>query len=195
MSYFMQPDNRRKRYLAVILEFLALLMLWLLLSGQFDLKHISLGVLSCGIVTALTNDLLYSGRSGLHKVSDFFPLSCFWRMLVYTPWLLLAIVKANIGVVKVVLSPKMPLDPVFLRFDCHYKRDISFISLANSITLTPGTITVMLDDGRYVVHALDFGMAGDLETALMQNKVGKMFAEDPLKPPAIKKAHSIEELE
>jgi len=177
----------------VVLEFSTLLIVWLLLSGHFDVKHISLGVFSCVIVTALTHDLLYSGRSGTQKVSDYFALASLWRMLVYTPWLLLAIVKANIGVVKIVLSPKMPLDPVFVQFNCSYKKDISYISLANSITLTPGTITVMLDDGRYIVHALDLGMAGDLETALMQNKVGSMFAEDIEKPPVIKVAHSIEE--
>jgi len=194
LQYSTQAGNRRKRYLALILEFFTLLILWLLLSGQYDLKHISLGVLSCAVVTVLTNDLLYSGRSGTHKESDFFALSCLWRTLAYVPWLLLAIIKANIGVVKVVISPKMPLDPIFLQFDCHYRRDISFVSLANSITLTPGTITVMLDNGRFLIHTLDRAMTGDLENALMENKVGRIFAEKVEEPPVVKIAHSIEEL-
>jgi len=195
LLYSVKPGNRRKRNLTIILEFSALFILWLLLSAQFDLKHITFGIVSSAVVTWLTNDLLYSGRQGSLTVNDFFAVSCFWRALLYVPWLLLAIVKANISVVQVVLSPKMPLDPVFNQFDCHYKRDISFVSLANSITLTPGTVTVMLDDGRYIVHTLDEPMAGDLETALMQNKIGRIFSESIEKPPAVRVAHSIEECE
>ena len=118
----------------------------------------------------------------------------FLRFLAYMPWLLYQIIKANIQVASIVLNPKMPIDPVFLQFNTQLKRKVAQVILATSITLTPGTVTMILENGRYTVHALVPGSAGDLVEANMQNKVGAIFMEKKEPPPDVRWAHSLEEL-
>ena len=79
----------------------------------------------------------------LRRRASGWPLLSFWRFLAYMPWLLYQIIKANIQVASIVLNHKMPIDPVFLQFNSQLKRKVAQVILATSITLTPGTVTMI----------------------------------------------------
>ena len=102
------------------------------------------------------------------------------RMLVlgtgYAFWLLWEILKANVYVLKLSLSPKLhqKIDPQIVRFKCDLKSEFAKYVLANSITLTPGTVTVQILDDEFVVHAISDETAKSLPGS-MEDKVRAIF--------------------
>ena len=185
-----------KKSACIIVQFLLLFAFWLVLSGQFTAKYIIIGALAAGLVTFLTHDLFYSifqhGKDVKTSYRTVF-LQIYY-FIAYLPWLLSRIIMANVQVAYLVLHPKMPIDPVLFLFQTKMRKSISQVTLANSITLTPGTITVSLEDGNYIVHALSPPLAQELANAVMQNKVAKVYQEEKEKPPATRLVHSLEEL-
>jgi multicomponent Na+:H+ antiporter subunit E len=101
----------------------------------------------------------------------------FQRFIAYIPWLLYQIVSSNIHVALIALSKKNPIDPRIIRFKTKLESDISWVTLANSITLTPGTITMDIKDGEFFVHALDKKVADDLHAGEMEDRVAHVFME------------------
>jgi len=100
------------------------------------------------------------------------------RFFVYLPWILYQIVIANIDVAKRVLNPRMPIEPDYVTFKSYLKSDLSKTVLANSITLTPGTITVDIDGGNtFLIHAIAKPPADDLLEGTMERKVAHVFME------------------
>ena len=97
------------------------------------------------------------------------------RFIKYIPWLLYQILLSNIHVAYLVLSPKLPIDPKMIRFKTKLKKEMSLAVFANSITLTPGTITADIKNGEFYVHALSKKVADDLLTGEMENKVAEIF--------------------
>ena len=188
--------NWQRRLAGVALQFTTLFVFWLVLSGHYEVKYISLGVLAAGLVTFLTNDLSHflSHRGKKEEKDTEFAFLQLLRFLVYLPWLLSRIIIANLQVAYLVLHPRMPIDPVLLQFRTRLRRKVAQVILANSITLTPGTVTVSLEDGRYVIHVLAPPSAHELVEAKMQNKVAAIFKEKKEPPPATLWAYSIEEL-
>jgi len=189
-------ERWQKRWIAIVLEFILLFAFWLLLSGHYQAKYIILGALSAGLVTFLTNDLFYHtlrrGERAEPKVRPV--LLQIWRFLVYIPWLISRIIMANLQVAYIVIQPKLPIDPVLLLFRTKMRKSIAQVTLANSITLTPGTITVSLEDGRYVVHTLEPKLAQELVDAVMQNKIAKVYLEQKEQPPEVSRVYSVEDL-
>jgi len=167
-----------------------------LLSGHYQAKYIVIGALAAGLVTLLSNDLFYLalryGERAEPKIQ--LVLLQLWRFLVYLPWLLSRIIMANIQVAYLVLHPKMPIDPGLLVFRTRMKKGIAQVTLANSITLTPGTITTSLENGRYIIHTLKRPLAGELEDATMQNKIARVYLEAKETPPTTQWVHSLEEI-
>src|SRR3990172_1758228 len=169
----------------VALQFLSLLAVWLVLSGRFERKYVIMGILSVALFTYLNRDLVHfrghpakAGRTNLRL-----RLATGWRLLAYLPWLLYSILMANLQVLWIVVHPRLPIDPRMLRFRTQHQSSIAQVVLANSITLTPGTITVDLVDGEYTVHAIMPASAESLLTAEMQNRVGAVFGEEVEEPP------------
>ncbi len=156
-----------------IITFLILFAFWVILSGLFDAWHLSLGVISCALVTYLSHDFLFQ-RERFQKKD----ITETIRFIKFIPWLLYQIVLANVHVVKIVLHPRMNdiIDPHIIRFKTKLKKDISLVTFANSITLTPGTITILIRDGYYFVHAIDMKVAGGLPGE-MEERVGHIFME------------------
>ncbi|WP_247004810.1 monovalent cation/H+ antiporter subunit E [Halosolutus gelatinilyticus] len=76
------------------------------------------------------------------------------RFVIYIPYLLYEIVKANIAVSAVILRPSMPIEPTLTRVDARVRSGLPLLALANSITLTPGTLTVRANDQHLIVHTL-----------------------------------------
>ena len=187
----------RERLTSIVLQFIILFAFWLILSGRYQLKYILIGAVAAGLVTFLTNDLLYSAlhRGVRVETKVWAVLLQLWRFIAYLPWLLSRIIMANVQVAYLVLHPKMPIDPVLFLFRTRMRKGISQVTLANSITLTPGTITVSLEGGRYIIHTLKPPLASELAEAVMQNKIAKVYLEEKEPPPAARWVYSLEELE
>lgn len=144
---------------------------WVLLSGQFDAFHLSLGAICSILVAYLYHDLLFANV----RVGDMRVVA--GRFITYIPWLLYQILMSNIHVASLVLRPKMPIDPKIVTFKTKLETDISCVTLANSITLTPGTITMEIRDGVYYVHALSKKVADELKAGEMEDRVAHIFME------------------
>jgi multicomponent Na+:H+ antiporter subunit E len=186
---------RHKRAGSIVLQFLALFIFWLILSGHYEIKYLSFGLLSAGLVTFLTNDLFYSlcNRTRDHAEPSIF--SQLWRFLAYLPWLLTRIIKANFQVAYLALHPRMPIDPALLQFLTRLRGSLAQVIVANSITLTPGTTTVNLEEGKYIIHVLVPSAADEILNAKIQNKVGAIFKQGKEPTPVSHWAYYLEELE
>jgi multicomponent Na+:H+ antiporter subunit E len=84
------------------------------------------------------------------------PLYLGSRLLRYGPWLMKEIFVANVAVAKIILSPKLPISPIMVHFQGSQKTDVGRFLYANSITLTPGTITTGVEGNEFEIHALTF---------------------------------------
>jgi multicomponent Na+:H+ antiporter subunit E len=167
------PRVRRFYFYPFALTFIILFGVWVLLSGRFDAFHLSLGLISCGIVSYLSFDLLFSDPRPRGLLAQ-------WaRFVWYVPWLMIEIIKANLHVTYLVFHPRMMelIDPRIVKFQSKLKGDLALVTFANSITLTPGTITVYVSiDGEFKVHAIDKA-SGDPLPGAMEENIAKAFGE------------------
>jgi multicomponent Na+:H+ antiporter subunit E len=147
--------------------FLVLLSAWLLLSGHYTPLLLILGFFSCLFV------LLMMRRLGVLD-DESAPFGQAVRALIYLPWLLLQILKANIDVAKRVLQPKMPIKPHLFRVRVQQKSDLGRVLYANSITLTPGTVTVGMEGDELLIHALTEEAADGVRSGEMDRRVRKV---------------------
>lgn len=132
----------------------ALFGFWLALSGHYTPLILSFGVGSCILVVYLSVRMDVVDREGV-------PFHVVGRLLAYVPWLLKEIFVANFEVAKVILDPKLPISPRMVLFHGSQQTDLGRAVYANSITLTPGTITTGVEGNEFQIHAL---RAADLET-------------------------------
>lgn len=127
---------------------------WLALSGHYTPLLLSFGVGSCALVVYLSMRMDVVDAEGV-------PLQVTGRFLAYLPWLMKEIFVANLVVAKVILDPKLPISPRMVVFHGSQDSDLGRAIYANSITLTPGTITTGVNGQEFEIHAL---RAADLET-------------------------------
>lgn len=184
-----------RRLAALAGQFAVLFGLWLLLSNHYELKYVVVGALMAGLVTYFTHDLLFSSHNPAREDSLLLTIPQLYRFLLYLPVLSLKIALANIQVAYLVLHPRMPINPAILRFQTNLRRSAAQVILANSITLTPGTITIDLREGQYTVHALVPLSAYELITGQMQNRVGAIFGEPRDEPREVTWSLSVNEVE
>ncbi len=143
------------------INFILLSILWIFISGKLDTFHLSLGAVSCFIVALTTTDLLFKQRDKGLIVR----LREAGRFVAYIWWLLLQIVLANVNVVGLALSLKPVeeiIDPHVFTFRTHLKTNFAKFVLANSITLTPGTVAIRVHGDIFYIHAITHEAAGDL---------------------------------
>jgi len=164
---------RKKRFTPILFTFIISLATWLILSGQFDSFHISLGIVSSLIVAWLSGDMLFQ-----NPIQKGF-LTRAIRFVIYIPWLMVQIFIANLHILKIVFHPK-PLeviDPKIVKFNSSLSGQMPLYILGNSITLTPGTVTIFVNVfGTYTVHAIDRQSAEALPGE-MENKIAGIFHE------------------
>jgi multicomponent Na+:H+ antiporter subunit E len=127
---------------------------WLALSGHYTPLLISLGAGSSVLVVYLAVRMDVVDHEGV-------PLQVGGRFWMYVPWLMWEIVIANIAVAKVILDPRLPISPRMVVFHGSQKSDLGKFIYANSITLTPGTITTGVEGQEFQIHALS---GADLES-------------------------------
>ena len=186
----------QNRLLSIILQFIVLFVFWLLLSGRYQAKYIILGVISAALVTFLSNDLFYAvlQRDEQVGIKTRQVLRQIWHFLLYIPWLLVQIVLANVQVAYIVLQPRMPIEPGLLLFRTRMRKGMARVTLANSITLTPGTITASLEDDSYIIHNLKPPLASSLVDGTMQNKVAHIYLEEEYPKPEVRWVYSLEDI-
>ena len=169
------------RAFSIILTFCVMFAFWMLLSAwtvylvePYDLFIVSSkGILAALIVAFLTYEIFIPGRGEnvLLKMR---------RLIPYVGWELWQIYLATIDVTKRVFGI-LEVDPQIIEFDTTLRSDFALVTFANSITLTPGTITIDVEPekGRYIVHAIAKGPADSLTVdQTMQKKVGYVFMEE-----------------
>lgn len=147
---------------------LALCILWLLLSGHFfSALLLGLGLASAAAVVFIAHRMDVIDHEG-------HPVHLGWRATIYLPWLLGEIVKANIDVARRIIQPSMPIRPNLLRVKGSQKSELGNVIYANSITLTPGTVTVELEDSLLSVHAITAEAAEEVLSGEMDRRVTAM---------------------
>lgn len=185
-------------WLRSVLEWLALFAFlfafWLALSDHYDVPHLLIGAGCAALVTSVTGDRLILWRR--HRPEFGVPLGRLSPVGIcrYALLLLSAIVQANLQVAYVVLHPKMPIDPKLLRFRVGFEKHISQVVLAHSITLTPGTVTIDLKEGSYLVHSLVPRSAEELVSGRMQQGVAAALGEERGGAPAVEWIESVHQL-
>jgi multicomponent Na+:H+ antiporter subunit E len=150
------------RYLASLVIVLGIV--WLGLSGHFEPLLLGLGLVSCLAVIALGRRMRLIDAEGA-------PIQLSLRGLLYTPWLLWEILKANVDVARRILSPRLPIDPRVIRVKASQRSDVGRVVYANSITLTPGTVSLRIEDDEIEVHALTAEAAAGLQDGRMDRRV------------------------
>ena len=147
--------------------FVALCAGWILWSGYFKPLLLGLGLASALVCTYLAVRMRKADGVG----SQFKFLEHVHQLATYWPWLLLEIAKSNVDVAKIILSRKMNIDPVMIRLKAGQVTEMGQVIYGNSITLTPGTITVDIDDGELLVHALTQAGADGLAEGEMDRRI------------------------
>ena len=154
--------------------FILLLITWIVLSGLIDPFHIGLGVISSALVTWLSSDLLFEDRSK----SILTRCKQALRFPSYLLWLLWQIVLANIHVLKISFSPNLndKIQPQLVKFRTGLKTDFQKYVLAQSITLTPGTVTLDIKGDVFLIHAISDHAAKGLVSSMAQ-RIQNVFAD------------------
>jgi multicomponent Na+:H+ antiporter subunit E len=150
------------------MTFFVLLVFWVLWSGMFDAFHLVLGLISVIIVVKWTGHLFVTQKKPVkHRLKQWI------RFEKYSFWLFWQIVIANYEVFKLAFHPNVlkQLNPQYVTFKSDLKGDVPQFIFAQSITLTPGTVTLSVKDGVYKVHALNNAAAsalpGDMEKKIL----------------------------
>lgn len=145
--------------------FACLILFWLLLSGYFTAFLVSAGIGSALVVVWFARRMDVVDHEG-------HPIHLGARALVYLPWLLKEIAKSAWDVSKIILNPRLPISPTLVRFVPSQKTDVGLVMHAQSITLTPGTITIEAEPGEFLVHALTQAGGRGVIASEMDRRVG-----------------------
>jgi multicomponent Na+:H+ antiporter subunit E len=147
-----------------------LFILWIIFNGKITVEIAVLGIIISFAITIFCKKFFYKEkRETKHIIKEDF------MTVAYIGVLIIEIIKANIAVFSIMLSDKIEIDPCFCYFTTDLKNPIHRILLANSITLTPGTITVELSEkGEYKVHCLDKSFADGINDSIFVKMLRKM---------------------
>ena len=142
--------------------FFILFSLWLLMSGHYNVLIVSLGIISCAFC-------VYVAKRGKLIDDEGLPIFFMPRLLNYLIWLFKEILKSNLSTAKVIINGKV--EPETFTVKTSQVTDIAKVTYANSITLTPGTVTTKIQKGVFEVHALNSDFGNDVRTNEMDKKV------------------------
>lgn len=150
---------------------------WMALSGRTETKFVVYGIITALVTTHITYPLLLVPNKDGSKRYFVFGASL-PKFIVYFLWLMWQLVLANIDVLLATTSQELEINPKVVRFYFKVDNPMASVMLANSITLTPGTVTLnVTDDGMYEIHALTKGAAEGVLDGSMQKKVADLYGE------------------
>ncbi len=145
-----------------LILFLILLCLWLLMSGYYSMLLISLGIISCAFC-------VYIAKRGKLIDDEGLPIFFMPRLLNYLIWLFKEILMSNLATAKVIINGKV--EPETFTVKASQVTEVAKVTYANSITLTPGTVTIKMHKDVFEVHALNANFGNDIRTNEMDRKV------------------------
>jgi multicomponent Na+:H+ antiporter subunit E len=159
---------RPTRYLILSLSLFGF---WLILSGIYEPLILSFGVFSSLLVTYLA--------WRMDRVDRYtFSIGLTWRILGYVVWLVGEIFRSNLNVTRIILNPKLPISTIMVPFAAKMKSDLCRVIYANSITLTPGTITTGVDGDILRIHALTWHDVDGREEDEMDHRICALHLRD-----------------
>ena len=153
--------------------FILLMLTWIAFSGFFDVNHLTLGVISAAFVTWISADFLFPSRD----VPVWVRVGQGIRLARYLVWLLWQVVLSNMHLLRLTLGPggMAEVKPSIVHFKTGLRSDFEKFLLANSITLTPGTVTMKILGDDFYVHAISEEAAAGLDGE-MERRIGRIFA-------------------
>lgn len=140
-----------------------MMLFWLILIPRYTVENIVAGLLVCWATLWFSSELLIEEEQA--SIYSRKGLVLYFR---YVYHLVIEIVKANIDVAKIVLSKNMDIQPHFFKVPLHIKKDLNKVIYANAITLTPGTLSVDMDEDFILVHALTTAAANGIEGSILE---------------------------
>lgn len=144
-------------------------LIWIIFNGQFTLEIAVFGAVIAGMIYWFICRFFH-----YHPRTDLFLGKRLFQLLYYAFVLVREIIKANFEVIRMIMSSRYEIEPAVVRFKTDLKTSFTRILLANSITLTPGTITVSLENDEYVVHCLDKSLAQGINSSVFVTLLRKM---------------------
>jgi multicomponent Na+:H+ antiporter subunit E len=161
----------RGDFFGSVFIFVMLMAFWLLISASVHWEHMLVGVIFSVILTIFWSNLTISAENVTN-----FKIKQLYLLIIYFIKLVIEIVIANINVAMIVLNPRLPISPGIVIMRCDLERSLLRVLYVNSITLTPGTITVELEDNLLIVHALTEDVAHDVEDWALNRRLMEMEA-------------------
>ncbi len=149
MSFlFRRPALQRgeTNLLAMTILLLVLAVAWVLWSGLYKPLVLGLGAFSCVLSVYMAHRMGFFRHQGLFSLIP--------RLPAYWWWLLREIIVSSLEVAKIVLSPSMPISPKMVQLEAQSHSQVGQVILGNSITLSPGTVTLDVHEGKLLVHCL-----------------------------------------
>ena len=162
-----------------IFVFFLLFANWIVFSGKFDAFHLGLGVISSLFIAWISQDFLFHDRSKTWEER----MREAGAFLQYIPWLIVEIIKANLHVFKLAMTRNgyEEVAPRIVTIRTYLKTDFAKFVFTNSITLTPGTITMLIRGDVFHVHTMSQFLEDDLLEGAIERKVAEVFEPDVLK--------------
>jgi multicomponent Na+:H+ antiporter subunit E len=144
---------------------IAYFVIWSFVVGQATLYALVLGVL-CALAVAWVD--LHRSPSTARP----FPWA---RLVPYVPWLIVRMVQSGWHMTRLILHPRLPIDPQIISYKPRLRQPAGLVLLGNSITLMPGTITAEITSDQLLVHAIDSQSGEDIVSGKLEDRVAQMF--------------------
>ena len=154
------------KYRTLIVKTGGFFVIWLLLSTSLNLMHVGLGLLASFAVAWLNTD---------RAVSRFMIVQL--RFARYFIWLVGRILYSGFHLSVMILRPSLPIDPKMIHYRTHVHEEGGIVLMGNSITLTPGTITVEVNSQELVVHAMDDKSADDVTSLRLEKRIAGLLGQ------------------
>jgi multicomponent Na+:H+ antiporter subunit E len=151
----------------MVLMVLLLAAAWSLWSGFFTPLLLALGAFSCVLVVYLSH------RMHLFD-TDVFAIRLSLRLVRFWAWLAGEVIRSSLEVARLVLNPKLPISPTVVEFSTTCTHPVDHVILGNSITLTPGTLTLNIDGRNILVHSLTQQGAEEILAGEMDRRVAAL---------------------
>ena len=140
-------------------------LIWCVLANCWESPQVAMGA-GAALAVAWLNTEQTGSRVSLRV----------FRMLRYCLWLAGSIFRSGCHLSLLILNPRLPINPKMIRHRCELSNDSSAVLLGNSITLTPGTITVELDSNDLIVHTIDDSSAADVTDRHIERQIDGLFS-------------------
>lgn len=167
---------KKLSFFSIFVSFITMMAFWFIMSGFFDAIHITFGVISVASVLYV-NYQLKSYRYFDDDIDGLQQLR-YGRAAYYFFWMIIQIILSGFHVLKVISKPDMPIETAIITFDADLPNVHARMILGNSITLTPGTITVDIKGNQFTVHALDSNSRKGIISDEMPRQVLKLFSDE-----------------